>query len=163
MHHQTEQKEPPWRVAMIVSGGQTGVDRGALDAALQAEVPHGGWCPAGRKAEDGRIPDRYQLTEHASPHYAARTAANVRDSDATLILAPGEPTGGTALTRTKARAYRKPCLVVDLLQPVDLSLIRHWLAMNRVHVLNVAGPREKDTPGVAAQAQAIVSALLAAD
>ncbi len=85
-------------LARIVSGGQTGVDRAALDVAIARRLPHGGWCPRGRRAEDGAVPARYALREHASPDYAARTERNVVDSDATLVLAIGSPTNGTALT-----------------------------------------------------------------
>ncbi|PSQ85488.1 MAG: molybdenum cofactor carrier, partial [Bacteroidetes bacterium QH_2_63_10] len=87
----------------IISGGQTGVDRAALDAALAFNVPVGGWCPKGRRAEDGQIPDRYPLEETPSEAYEQRTAWNVRDSDGTLIITDGSLEGGTALTMTEAR------------------------------------------------------------
>jgi hypothetical protein len=83
----------------IISGGQTGVDRGALEAALSASFPCGGWCPAGRKAEDGVIPEKYPVTPLPGGGYRARTRKNVQESDGTVILAPGELTGETALTR----------------------------------------------------------------
>ncbi len=92
----------------VVSGGQTGADQGALDAALKLGHTCGGWCPMGRRSEAGRIPDRYPLQEHTSTKYPARTEANVRDSDGTLIFTYGEPTGGTALTVKLARLHRKP-------------------------------------------------------
>ena len=98
----------------IISGGQTGVDRGALDAAMELGIPHGGWCPRGRTAEDGRIPDRYQLRETDSPDYSFRTEQNVLDSDATLILYRGRIAGGTELTLRLARQHGRPHLVVDL-------------------------------------------------
>lgn len=90
----------------IISGGQTGVDRAALDAALQLGIPCGGWCPKGRKAKDGPIPDRYPLKETESGSYPVRTEMNVRDSDGTLILTWGRPTGGTALTVRLARRHK---------------------------------------------------------
>src|SRR5437660_8666127 len=96
----------------LISGGQTGVDRAALDVALELGLPCGGWCPRGRKAEDGVIPDRYPLAETPSPSYRQRTRWNVRDSDGTLILVRGRPTGGTALTLASARRLGKPVLVV---------------------------------------------------
>lgn len=125
----------------IVSGGQTGVDRAALDTALSLEIPCGGWCPAGRRAEDGPIDARYPLEETPSANYAVRTEWNVRDSDGTLILTIGKPTGGTRLTATFARRQGKPCLVVDLDSPVDVSAVADWLRANTIEALNVAGPR----------------------
>ena len=96
------------RPAKIISGGQTGVDRGALDAAIALGVPHGGWCPHGRLAEDGIIPARYQLRQTDSPEYHVRTEKNVQDSDATLILYRGEMKGGTKLTWQLAERHAKP-------------------------------------------------------
>ena len=132
----------------IVSGGQTGVDRGALDAAIEAGVAHGGWCPRDRRAEDGRVPERYRLTEVEAHDYAVRTERNVVDSDATLVLAVGRPRDGTALTCRLAREHGKPCLVVDLEHPVAPEEVRGWIAAAGVRVLNVAGPRESSYPGV---------------
>ena len=129
----------------IISGGQTGVDRAALDAALELGIPCGGWCPKGRKAEDGPIPERYPLKETDSSSYPVRTEMNVRDSDGTLILTWGRPTGGTALTIRLARRHGKPCLVVDLKKPPDPSSLRAWLEKKQIGVLNVAGPRESNT------------------
>jgi len=141
--------------AKIVSGGQTGVDRGALDAAMALGIPHGGWCPKGRLAEDGPIRSIYQLTETDSAVYAVRTERNVVDSDATLIVCRGRPTGGTDLTLRLARRHAKPHLVVDLNGPV-LAKIRRWLAKVRPATLNVAGPRESQAPGIAAQAKELL-------
>lgn len=103
-------------IEKVVSGGQTGVDRAALDVAAEYGLACGGWCPRGRKAEDGPIPSSYPLRETPSGTYAQRTEWNVRDSDATLILTMGEPTGGTELTRSLAEELGKPCLIVDLHQ-----------------------------------------------
>ncbi|MHB1035337.1 MAG: putative molybdenum carrier protein [Pirellulales bacterium] len=149
------------QVRKIVSGGQTGVDRGALDAAIELGLPHGGWCPRRRRAEDGPIPARYLLTETDSPEYRVRTERNVLDSDGTLILARGVPTGGTELTRQLAETHAKPCLIVDLNQPPALAAVRRWLKRNRVAVLNVAGPRESQSPGIGAQATEFVKTLFA--
>lgn len=135
-------------IAKIVSGGQTGVDRAALDVALELGFPCGGWVPRGRRAEDGRIPPIYPLRETDSHSYAKRTRLNVRDADATLILTRGEPTGGTALTVDCARSLNRPHLVVDLEGEVDLPAVHEWLARHDVRVLNVAGPREGAPPGI---------------
>lgn len=148
------------RPAKIVSGGQTGVDRAALDAAIELGIPHGGWCPLGRLAEDGRIPDRYQLTETSSPEYPVRTERNVLDSDATLILCRGKPSGGTELTLRLAQRQQKPCLVVNLEQATEPAAIRRWLAENHVETLNVAGPRESQSPGIGDSARQFLCRLL---
>ena len=132
----------------IISGGQTGVDRAALDVALALGIPHGGWCPRGRLAEDGRIPDRYELSETDTPEYAVRTERNVLDSDATLLLCRGEPSGGTLLTLRLAKRHGRPCFVADLDAPPPPEEIALWLRRQHVHVLNVAGPRESQSPGV---------------
>ncbi|HSR12366.1 MAG TPA: putative molybdenum carrier protein, partial [Thermodesulfobacteriota bacterium] len=97
-------------VKKIISGGQTGVDRAALDVALELGIPAGGWCPKGRRAEDGRIPDYYPLQEASSPEYPVRTQLNVEDSDGTLILYRNSPAGGTALTIRLAKRLKKPHL-----------------------------------------------------
>ena len=153
----------PTPVKRIISGGQTGVDRAALDVAIALGVAHGGWCPAGRRAEDGRIPPRYRLRETATTDYAVRTERNVDAADGTLVLASGAPTVGTALTCRLAGERRKPLLVVDLSRPHDPSAIREWLAANAIAVLNVAGPRESSEPGVYARAVALLRTILAPD
>jgi Circularly permutated YpsA SLOG family len=133
-------------ITKLVSGGQSGVDRAALDVALQLNIPCGGWCPKGRKAEDRPIPDRYPLTETPSIAYSQRTRWNVRDSDATLILTWGKSTGGTALTIKACQQADKPHLVIDLADDAESAakteVARKWLAANlKDGVLNVAGPR----------------------
>jgi hypothetical protein len=132
----------------IISGGQTGVDRAALDVALGCGMPCGGWCPRGRKAEDGPLPERYPLEETPSDVYAQRTEWNVRDSDGTLVLTVGQPTGGTALTIELASRLCRPCLVLDLQERPQVWDVREWAVANQVRVLNVAGPRETTCPGV---------------
>jgi hypothetical protein len=135
----------------IISGGQTGVDRGALDAAMALGIPHGGWCPKGRRAEDGVIPPSYQLSETESAEYAVRTERNVLESDATLILCRGIPSGGTALTLWLAQRHGKPYLIIDLDRSSPANA-RRWLTTVRPATLNVAGPRESTAPGIASHA-----------
>lgn len=137
----------------IISGGQTGVDRGALDAAIEAGAPHGGSCPRGRLAEDGRIPDRYCLAELPSPEYRVRTERNVLDADATLIFCRGALSGGTELTLRLAERHGRPWLVIDLAAQPSPETVRRWLGEQAVEVLNVAGPRESQSPGIQAAAR----------
>ncbi len=134
----------------IVSGGQTGADRAALDWAIQNGFDHGGWCPKGRKAEDGVIAPRYQLRETPSEEYAQRTEWNVRDSDATVIFSMArELTGGSKLTAEMARKYRKPLLHLSAPSSTKAAeRLRQFLRVHRVRVLNVAGPRATEEAGV---------------
>ena len=145
----------------IVSGGQTGVDRAALDVALELGIPCGGWCPKGRLAEDGAIAPRYPLAETPLADYRQRTAWNVRDSDATLILNLGELAGGTGFTKAEARRLGKPCRVIDLDDGLALEQALEWLAQNTPEILNVAGPRESGRPGIHAAAATLLRRLLA--
>lgn len=146
-------------IQKIVSGGQTGVDRAALDAALEHEIPVGGWCPKGRRAEDGPIAARYPLQETPSAAYAQRTAWNVRDSDGTLILVNAEPEGGTALTAREASRRKKPILQSKI-HSTELAAIRDWIERNDIAVLNVAGPRASEAPGIYADAKTLITRLL---
>ena len=139
-------------VRKIASGGQTGVDRAALDVALELGIPCGGWCPRGRLAEDGVIPSRYPLDETPTDRYRQRTEWNVRDSDGTLALVRGAPRGGTALTLRRAEAMDRPRHVVDLADGPDPDAVRLWMAVHAIRVLNVAGPRESESPGIHAAA-----------
>ena len=132
----------------IISGGQTGVDRAALDSAIELAIPHGGWCPRGRLALDGTLDDRYQLQETPSADYAQRTEWNVRDADATLILNNGDLSGGTLLTAKLANNMQKPLFIVDLSQPPIDAALRSWLKDNRIKTLNIAGPRHTKQPEV---------------
>lgn len=146
----------------VVSGGQTGVDRAALDAAIALGLPIGGWCPRGRRGEDGPIPERYPLRETPNADYSERTEWNVRDSDATLILHRGPMSGGTRLTAELARRLGKPLLARDLAAPIDVRAIADWLVANHVRVLNCAGPRESGAPGIGEESQRIFAAVFRA-
>jgi hypothetical protein len=147
-------------LSRIVSGGQTGVDRAALDVALELGLPCGGWCPRGRRAEDGPIPERFPLRETASASYPPRTARNVRDSDGTLILFRGRPDRGTALTIRLAEHHDRPLLVLDLATRPEPAAVRRWMEEHQVLVLNVAGPRESSQPGIGEEAACFLRAAL---
>ena len=147
-------------ISRIISGGQTGVDRAALDVALELGIDCGGWCPKGRRAVDGVIPEKYPLTETATSAYNERTALNVRDSDGTLILSQGPLQGGTAYTVEVAKRLSSPCLLVDLEGRFDGKDIAEWIEKEKIRVLNVAGPREEKCPGIHALAAATLRDLL---
>lgn len=133
----------------IISGGQTGVDRAALDVAIFLDIEHGGWCPKNRLAEDGNIPAQYLLRETESRDYAVRTEKNVLDSDGTLILYDGSLKGGTRLTAQLAQRFRRPLLMVDLTEKCNPDETRAWISKHGLRRLNIAGPRESTMPGVA--------------
>jgi hypothetical protein len=143
----------------VISGGQTGVDRAALDSALAAGLAIGGWCPRGRLAEDGTIPGIYPLRETPGRDTAARTRANIAEADATLILVPDpDPAAwgkGTRLTRRCARRLGKPFHVAILGgdDAAAVAGVRDWLRANGAVTLNIAGPRESTTPGIYGKAR----------
>jgi len=147
----------------IISGGQTGVDRGALDAALAAGFTCGGWCPHGRRSENGRIPDRYPLQEMLSVQYLDRTHRNVKESDGTLVLARGLLSGGTRATARFAKRIRKPCHVLDLNQHTMEGMLETtiaWLATHSIETLNIAGPRASADLGIQTVAEQLVAGLI---
>jgi hypothetical protein len=162
------------RITRVVSGGQTGADRGGLDAAIQAGIPHGGWCPKGRKAEDGAIPVVYKLKETPSANYLQRTEWNVRDSDTTVIFTHGPLEGGSKKTAEFALKHGRSFLHVNLkefsplLHPADqadteiVNGVVEWLSglLPRPEVLNVAGQRESKSPGIQAEVRVIVAEVL---
>ncbi len=129
------------RLKRVMSGGQTGVDRAALDAAMSVGIPTGGWCPKGRRALDGVIPRRYNLFETYSTDYRERTKLNVKDSDGTLVLTVGRLTRGTSYTIGCAK-QEKPYMVVDLCS-FSRPDVWSWIKENKIKVLNVAGPRQR--------------------
>ncbi len=149
-------------VREIVSGGQTGVDRAALDWAIEHGIDHGGWCPHGRRAEDGRIAAQYNLKETPESQYIQRTEWNMRDSDGTLLITlDGRLTGGTKQTLQFARQYKKPCLHVARTVPMErvLTALRTFLREHRIQRLNIAGSRASDEPGVGEFVRAILDTL----
>lgn len=137
-------------VERIVSGGQSGVDRAALDFALAHGIPHGGWCPEGRLAEDGPIAFSYELKETPEADYPQRTEWNVRDSDGTVIFTLAvELTGGSKLTAELAARLGKPWLHLSEAShgPRAAACLREFVRRHGVRVLNVAGPRASNEPG----------------
>jgi len=133
----------------IISGGQTGGDRAALDFTLAHGIPHGGWCPKGRIAEDGLLGSQYQLKETPSADYAQRTEWNVRDSDATIIFSLNPRlSGGTLKTLEFARQYGKPLLHICRTDADTSANLKSFLPDHRVKLLNIAGPRQSEEPGI---------------
>lgn len=147
-------------VQKIISGCQTGVDRAALDVAIAHHIPYGGWCPKGRRAEDGIIPVDYILQETPTGRYAERTEWNVRDSDGTLIIAMGPLEGGTLLTQNFARALNKPYFIFNVMQPSTVAEIIEWIKRYHIHILNVAGPRASKQPTLYAETKQLLTRLL---
>ncbi len=128
----------------IISGGQTGADRAALDAAMELGIPHGGWLPKGRKTEDGRLASHYRLLELETYRYRDRTLKNIEASDGTLIVSFGPLTGGSALTEALCIRSDRPCLHLNMeYMSIDQAVrtVEEWLDGNRIRTLNVAGPR----------------------
>jgi hypothetical protein len=144
-------------IEKILSGGQSGVDRAALDMAINLGIDHFGWCPKGRRAEDGVIPLRYSLKETESEDYEERTHRNIKDSDATLILvglgsSVDTISDGTKLTVEELNKSSKPYLIVEVLDnhknEINVNQVIDWLRSNDIKVLNIAGPRESTVPGI---------------
>jgi hypothetical protein len=147
------------RIERIISGAQTGADRAALDFAIKHGLAHGGWCPTGRRAEDGRIPPHYELIETPSNDYEQRTRWNVRDSDATLIISKSSTlTGGSAYTRRCAEQLDQPWLHVHPGND-DPQTIKDFLERHKVKTLNVAGPRASTEPGITEYVTAVLERL----
>lgn len=131
-------------IRKIISGGQTGADQAALDAAIQYHIPHGGWIPKGRLTESGRLSNRYKLTEMPTDSYEERTERNVTDADGTLIVSHGELSGGSGYTLDMAEKHHKPCLHIDL-EKINVfqaaHVVKKWASDNNIETLNVAGAR----------------------
>lgn len=142
-------------ITKIVSGGQTGVDRAALNVARELKIPYGGWCPKGRIAEDGKIPAQFTyLLETPSSKYPQRTEWNVRDSNATLVICWGDPTGGTKMTVDQCVKQRKPHMVANLQGFSPLAQVCSWLGTHKPSVLNIAGPRASKHPTINVETRA---------
>lgn len=155
---------PALRLFKIISGGQTGADRAGLTVAIQLGMAHGGWCPKGRKAEDGRIPDGFKLEETESAEYPPRTEHNVQDADGTIVFTIGALERGSRLTVRLAVKHRKPHLHLDLSKMTDVEAseaVRVFLAFHRIEVLNVAGNRESKSPRIGARVEMILIRSLA--
>lgn len=153
-------------IEKIISGGQTGVDRAALDAAIKLNIPHGGWCPKGRLAElETTIPKKYLLKETATSDFSERTKLNIQDSDGTLIFVPSLPlpasiNDGTKLTEQEALARKKPHLIIDLSKEINIHLITEWIKTQEIKILNIAGPRESLSPGIYQKTLEVLTTLL---
>ena len=152
-------------IIKIISGGQTGADRGGLDAAIKADIPHGGACPKKRLAEDGTIPPEYNMHEIYSGKYSHRTEQNVIDSDATAVFTYGLPQGGSMLTVTLAEKHGKPCLWMDLHKGNEEEIaaeLASWIDSLDIPgiILNVAGSRESSAPGIQQRVASIVEMLI---
>lgn len=147
----------------IISGGQTGGDRGGLDAAIDAGLSHGGFCPKGRRAEDGVIPAKYELTETASSDYTDRTKRNIIVSTGTAIFVYGEPTGGSKMTKAFAESQYRPNCVIDLSVVSDdeaAGLLGAFVRKHAIECLNVAGSRESKAPGIQLRTKNVVAGML---
>jgi hypothetical protein len=148
------------KLRKVVSGGQTGVDRAALDFTIRRGIPHGGYCPKGRRSESGRIAARYRLTECASSEYTMRTALNVAHSERHPHSHARRHEGGTQRTVYLCRAYGKPALVIDLDRRIKTTAFTDWLRKHGIETLNVAGPRESKQSGIGQQARAALESLV---
>ena len=146
-------------IEKIISGGQTGADQAALDAAIKLGIPHGGWIPKGRITEKGPLPEKYRLQEMPTDSYPKRTEQNVIDSDGTLIICRGKPTGGSDYTRQMILKHKRHLLHIDLNLTTSYdaaSLILSWVNLQRIEVLNVAGPRASEDPDIYNDATRII-------
>ena len=147
----------------IISGGQTGADRAALDVAIEFKIPHGGWIPKGRRTEDGPLPDWYLLRETKNIGYPQRTELNIVKSDATLIFSHGKLAGGSALTNKLAIKHSRPCLHVNLNEISEykaVEIIRFWIDAQEINILNVAGSRGSKDPLIYDAVKDIIKSVL---
>jgi hypothetical protein len=150
-------------IKKIISGGQTGADQAALDAAIRYNFPHGGWIPKGRKTEDGRLPDNYTLKEMPTASYPKRTEKNIIDSDGTVIISHGKLTGGSKLTRDLANKHKRPCLHINLNETppfIASSKVNTWIIKHKIETLNVAGSRASKDPEIYKDTKYIIEGVI---
>ena len=150
-------------IKKIISGGQTGADQAALDAAIKLGFPHGGWAPKGRKTEAGPLPEKYNLQEMPTGSYPERTEQNVIDSDGTVIISHGKLTGGSKLTDKLAEKHLRPCLHVDLNKTaafIAVSIISSWIDLHKIKILNVAGSRASKDPDIYQDVKFIIEGVI---
>jgi len=156
----------PSKVDKVVSGGQTGADRAALDFALENGIDHSGYVPAGRIAEDGPVAAKYGgLTETASTDPAERTRLNVLSSDGTIVVTQGPLAGGTLMTAEYARSMKKPLLHIDLLiddQETAAAKAREWLRLTECRIVNIAGPRASEDADIYGKVRSFLEVLFGA-
>ena len=149
-------------IQKIISGGQTGADQAALDAAIKLSIPHGGWIPKGRITENGTLPGKYELIEMPTSSYEERTRKNIKESDGTLILSHGGLSGGSEYTRIMAERFSKPLICVDF-DTTDAFAAAHeindWIVKNDIKVLNVAGARASRDPLIYEKTKGILQAV----
>ncbi|MCK4664065.1 MAG: putative molybdenum carrier protein [Bacteroidales bacterium] len=139
------------KIKKIISGGQNGVDQGALEFAFENNILSGGWCPKGRLCENGKIPEKFPLQETLSNQYSERTKMNIINSDGTLIISyKGTIDKGTKLTQELCLKNNKPFLLLNITEFIELSkkVFPEWLENNKLNTLNIAGPRESNCPGI---------------
>lgn len=147
----------------IISGGQTGADRAALDVAIKFNIEHGGWIPKGRKTEQGPLPMKYQLAEMETTDYRERTRQNIIDSHGTVIISRGNLTGGSKLTRIYANVLGKPNCYIDLLKTEEFEaamILKSFIMENKILILNVAGPRLSRHPWIYKDVKTVLEVML---
>lgn len=148
-------------IEKIISGGQTGVDRAALDVAEEMGIPSGGWCPAGRDADDGPIPDKYPMQETTAYDHTVRTGFNVRDSDGNLMFYRGSLHGGTAYAVEMATRMNRPVKAIDVDAPPSPGEVASWIDENHLRVIHIGGQREATSPGIYQQAYKLIRSIIA--
>lgn len=150
-------------IKKIISGGQTGADRAALDTAIKFNIDHGGWIPAGRKAEDGILSDIYHMEEMPTDSYPKRTEQNIMDSHGTLIISRGQLTGGSLLTHKLASKLERPCCHIDLIKIDEFEaaiIVNSFVSEYFIDLLNVAGPRASSDPEIYRSVKALLETLI---
>jgi Circularly permutated YpsA SLOG family len=147
----------------IISGGQTGADIAALDVAIKFNIDHGGWIPKGRQTENGPLPMKYQLNEMDTIDYKERTKQNIKDSQGTVIISRGKLNGGSRLTQVYAKSIGKPNCYIDLLKCEEFEaaiILKSFIEKNKIQILNVAGPRLSNHPGIYMDVKIILETML---